>query len=152
MLSFITLPHPRCSPGFLQALLEQPGSFPVCGKWPPRCGLGHLAVSCPIVLSTARKLSGTKAPSCTGWRESASATNISNDGFNTLVHLTPNQKPDLETPVPPQRSWCECQRNNAVPKTQHDKPADTPGENWHTSAVVLTALPGRSLSHSLCHV
>lgn len=106
MLSFITLPHPRCSPGFLQALLEQPGSFPVCGKWPPCCGLCHLPVSCSIMLSAARKQLGTKAPSCTGWRESVSAPHVSNDGFNTLMHLKPNQKPDLEMPVPLQRSWC----------------------------------------------
>lgn len=106
MLSFITLPHPRCSPGFLQALLEQPGSFPVCGKWPPCCGLCHLPVSCSVMLSAARKQLGTKAPSCTGWRESVSAPHVSNDGFNTLMHLKPNQKPDLEMPVPLQRSWC----------------------------------------------
>lgn len=31
---------------------------------------------------------------------------LGNDRFNTLTHLKPNQKPDLETPVPLQHSWC----------------------------------------------
>lgn len=32
---------------------------------------------------------------------------LGNDGFNSLTHLKPNQKPDLKTPVPLQGCWCQ---------------------------------------------
>lgn len=108
VLWFITLPRPGCSAGFPQTLLENQGlSSCVVGAM-----LLFLSLSSLLFHGVCCKMVRYSAPSLTCQWVSASAVSIFSHVFNILTHHKPNQKADLETPVPLQSFWCSCQWNN----------------------------------------